>query len=117
MQTVADKIYKKYIEKPKEMLYTESDVKKFEHANECHICKKKLIRPILHCHRETETETSCNLCIENHSPDIIVRDHCHITGVFRGAAHQSCNLNYRIIPKRWKLPIFSTIYAVTMDIY
>lgn len=27
--------------------------------------------------------------------DIKVRDHCHLTGRFRGAAHQSCNLVYR----------------------
>ena len=29
-------------------------------------------------------------------PDIKVRDHCHISGKFRGAAHQSCNINLRI---------------------
>ena len=103
VQTVAEKIYKKYIQKPKEMIYTESDIKIFENSNECHICKNKLVRQILHCHREAET--TCSLCNDD-PPDIIVRDHCHITGVFRGAAHQSCNLNYRIIPKRWKLPIF-----------
>ena len=33
-----------------------------------------------------------------------VRDHCHITGKFRGAAHSQCNLKLKI-PK--KIPIIS----------
>ena len=28
-----------------------------------------------------------------------VRDHCHITGKFSGAAHESCNLNYELTKK------------------
>ena len=32
-----------------------------------------------------------------------VRDHCYVTGKFRGAAHNKCNLKLRI-PR--KLPIF-----------
>ena len=31
-----------------------------------------------------------------------VRDHCHYTGQFRGAAHSNCNLRYNV-PK--KIPI------------
>jgi hypothetical protein len=31
--------------------------------------------------------------------DVKVRDHCHITGKYRGAAHQSCNLNLRLTKK------------------
>ena len=27
---------------------------------------------------------------------IKVRDHCHYTGKYRGAAHSSCNLRYKI---------------------
>ena len=34
-----------------------------------------------------------------------VRDHCHITGKCQGAAHNKCNLNYRLNPKSRKLPV------------
>ena len=43
----------------------------------------------------------CWLCNEKINTDKI-RDHCHVTGKFRGAAHNKCNLKLRI-PK--KLPI------------
>ena len=38
----------------------------------------------------------CNKLIEN---DYIVRDHCHITGKYRGAAHWSCNINLKVSKK------------------
>ena len=37
----------------------------------------------------------CHIC-ENLLHDDKVRDHCHLTGRYRGAAHNQCNLNYRI---------------------
>ena len=43
----------------------------------------------------------CWICKQELNMDK-VRDHCHVTGKFRGAAHNKCNLKLRI-PK--KLPI------------
>ena len=38
----------------------------------------------------------CYICNEKYSEkDIRVRDHCHVTGKYRGSAHQDCNINYR----------------------
>ena len=38
--------------------------------------------------------------------DVPVRDHCHITGKFRGSAHQECcNLKLRIKPEDIKIPV------------
>ena len=37
--------------------------------------------------------------------DIKVRDHCHITGKYRGSAHQECNLKLRVNPKELKIPV------------
>lgn len=40
---------------------------------------------------------NCHMCEKPFSDtDIKAFDHCHLTGLFRGAAHQSCNLNYRV---------------------
>ena len=35
--------------------------------------------------------------------DTKVRDHCHITGEYRGAAHSACNLKVRT---NYKIPVF-----------
>ena len=43
---------------------------------------------------ECTTCTICNSDIE--SCDVKVRDHCHISGQYRGAAHSACNLNFKI---------------------
>ena len=41
-------------------------------------------------------ETKCWMCNEEfNDKDVKVRDHCHFTGRYRGAAHNKCNLNYR----------------------
>ena len=73
-------IMKKHFDKPLKM--TKEDEEKFEKAKECHICDKKY------------TEK-----------DIRVRDHCHITGKYRGSAHQECNLKLRINPEEIKIPV------------
>ena len=68
----AKRLYKSAPKKPMDKLTKEQTVE-FVTAKECHICFKKF------------------------SPkDRKVRDHCHYTGKYRGAAHSSCNLRYRI---------------------
>lgn len=60
------------------IVFTEQDEVNFIKASRCHICE-------------------CLLWSNK------VRDHCHITGRYRGAAHRHCNLQYKI-PKF--IPIF-----------
>ena len=48
--------------------------------------------------KEFGCATKCSICNEafdkNNKKQYKVRDHDHRTGLFRGAAHSSCNINY-----------------------
>ena len=50
--------------------------------------------------REHKEAKNCNICFKefNDPQNRKVRDHCHYTGLYRGAAHNNCNLKYRIHP-------------------
>ena len=74
------KTMRKCFKKPLKM--TKNDLDVFEKATECHICNKQYT-----------------------SEDIRVRDHCHITGKFRGSAHQECNLKLTLNPDKIKIPV------------
>ena len=60
-------IYNDFYQKPKPLRLTQEEQKSFEKAVNCHICSHEL--------KEDK-----------------VRDHCHFTGQYRGAAHRKCNL-------------------------
>ena len=48
----------------------------------------------------------CHICDKKYTDkDVRVRDHCHITGKFRGSAHQECNLKLRIKPEDIKISV------------
>ena len=42
-----------------------------------------------------DNSTHCQICNEELGKDK-VRDHCHLSGKFRGAGHDGCNLKYKI---------------------
>ena len=57
--------------KPKEIIFTKEDEKQYNTTSDCWICGEEI--------KNTNDK---------------VRDHCHYTGLYRGAAHNKCNLNY-----------------------
>ena len=63
-------IYNDFYRKPKPLILSKEEQKSFNKAEICHICNKELLEDK-------------------------VRDHCHFTGQYRGAAHNGCNLNCR----------------------
>ena len=66
---VINKHFNKYL-----MMSEEEDL--FQQSSSCWICKK---------------------LIDNNERKI--RDHCHVTGKFKGAAHWDCNINFKLTKK------------------
>jgi hypothetical protein len=67
-----------------QMEMTEDDKKDFWKSKRCHICDEEFDKQDVNLQR--------------------VRDHCHITGKYRGPAHRKCNLWFNYA--RWKLPVY-----------
>ena len=69
-------------EKKKGIILTNEEKESYEKQKLCHICKKKF-------------------CYDNNEKNKFklyqkVKDHCHYTRKFRAAAHNICNLRYKI---------------------
>ena len=89
---------------PKSVSYTGEDAaQKFVEMLEedikiiTNIPEKKMIFNIQE-QKQYKKETECWICNEKFTNDFKnykVRDHCHFTGRYRGAAHNICNLKYR----------------------
>ena len=58
--------------------------------------------------RAFRTAETCHVCDRPLEGDS-VRDHCHITGKYRGAAHTACNLKLRLSQNPPLSPLYSTI--------
>ena len=58
---------------------------------------------------EAKSQENCKYCgnplLQKNFRDA-VKDHCHITGRYRGAAHAECNKKLRINPKTDQIPVF-----------
>ena len=67
---ITNRLYNDYYCQPIPLRLTAKEEKEFHKAELCHICKKPL-------------------------DDDRVRDHCHFSSQYRGAAHNSCNLQCR----------------------
>ena len=65
------RIYNKILKIKKNKIKNQEDIDHFNSATTCHICEEEL-------------------------DGDKIWDHCHITGKYRGAAHNKCNLNYQI---------------------
>ena len=73
---------------------TNEQKKSYKNQEKCYICEEKF-------------------CVDkddkNYTNRKKVKDHCHYTGKFRGAAHSKCNLNYKV-PK--DIPIYDTHFVI-----
>ena len=61
---------------------TDEETKSYEKEKVCYICEKEFC-----------TDKNDEKVFKLHHK---VRDHCHYSGKFRGAAHNICNLRYKI---------------------
>ena len=66
-------IYNKFLKFSKKMVFTQADAELYAATNTCHICELDICDP---------TEK--------------VKDHCHLTDKFRGAAQNKCDLKYQM---------------------
>ena len=65
------------------LIMTASDEADFQNTNKCWICQKRY----------------------KGDENIPVGDHCHITGKYRGSAHNTCNLKLQISAEKIKIPV------------
>ena len=86
----------------KQLNMTDQNERDFQNSTVCHICERRFTPKDLF--------TLDNGFIRNK-----VRDHCHITGKYRGAAHIHCNLKWAISPQKLKIPVILKVMTAILS--
>ena len=110
--------YDQKYSKPAVIYRGENVIKKFYHnlTEEVKYCQKiiteKAKRRLVMTKKDEEDfqkAKKCWICEKKYKPDekenIPVRDHCHMTGKYRGSAHKTCNFRLQISAERIKIPV------------
>ena len=110
--------YDKRYSKPVEIYRGEDCIEKFimkmlSEVEDCQrIVKEEFQKPLnmtVENERDFQNSTVCHICERKFNEDKPskqkVRDHCHITGEYRGAAHRDCNLKWAISPEKLNIPV------------
>ena len=84
------RIVRERFQKP--LVMTVQNERDFQNAIKCHICERRFKAKDLLIHDDGDIMNK-------------VRDHCHITGKYRGAAHSDCNLKWAISAEKLKIPV------------
>ena len=66
-----------------------------EHAIKIINCENKVMAPLTKEEEDYKNQKVCCIC-KKEFIDEKVRDHCHYTGKYRGATHNTCNLRYKM---------------------
>ena len=84
------RIVREQFQKP--LFMTVENERDFQISKVCHICERSFKAKDLLIHDDGDIMNK-------------VRDHCHITGEYRGAAHRDCNLKWAISAEKLKIPV------------
>ena len=110
--------YDKRYSKPVEIYRGEDCIEKFimkmlSEVKDCQrIVREQFQKPLVMTdknERDYQNSTKCHICKikfnEQKPSKQKVRDHCHITGKYRGAAHSDCNLKLAISAEKLEIPV------------
>ena len=89
------------------LVMTKKDEEDFQKAKKCWICQREY-------KKRNEKKEDCPDFMLNtnyihvgrdRGENIPVRDHCHMTGKYRGSAHKKCNFRLQISAEKIKIPV------------
>ena len=80
---------KEFCKNPKPICMTKEDWNVYNNSTNCYICHQLMEKKVNKENREYLDK---------------VRDHCHLTGKFRGAAHYACNFKLKLNPETITIP-------------
>ena len=87
------------------LVMTKKDEEDFQKAKKCWICQREYKKRNEKKEDYPDSVLNPNYIGRDRGENIPVRDHCHMTGKYRGSAHKNCNFRLQISAEKIKIPV------------